>query len=83
MAGKNHPTINMNCVEGVATDLAHLKQVLSADFALAILLAEVEQLCVLMRVEQVHEFLDPIIRNRKYPNLSAGRVAQALQKYER
>ena len=70
----------MNCVEAASRDIAHLRQTVGQDCLLASSLVEAEQLCVLMRAEQVHEFLDPIIRNRKYPNLGTGGVAQALQK---
>lgn len=70
----------MNCVEAAARDIAHLKQAVGQDCLLASSLVEAEQLCTLMRAEQVHEFLDPIIRSRKYPSLGAGSVAQALQK---
>lgn len=71
----------MNCVEAAARDIAHLKQAVGEqDCLLASSLAEAEQLSTLMRAEQVHEFLDPITRSRKYPNLGTGSVAQALQK---
>jgi hypothetical protein len=42
--------------------------------------SEVQQLVNLMMTEQAHEFLDPIVRNRKYSSLRSNDLIPVLQK---
>jgi hypothetical protein len=81
---KNVPGFNMNFVEGLSADLAYIQkftQEQKQDPLVMETFSEVQQLVNLMMTEQVHEFLDPIIRNRKYSSLRSNDVIPVLQKY--
>lgn len=74
-------SMNMNFIKGLKVDLEAIEALINAEDPLILeTFAETKQLVTLMLAEQVHEFLDPIVRNRKYPNLRSGEIVQVLQK---
>lgn len=78
---KSVASINMNFVQGLKVDLEAIEALANVEDPLILeTFAETKQLVMLMLAEQVHEFLDPIVRNRKYPNLRSGEIVQVLQK---
>jgi hypothetical protein len=75
--------INMSFVEGLSADLAYIQQFSqeqSQDALVMETFSEVQQLVNLMMTEQAHEFLDPIVRNRKYSSLRSNDLIPVLQK---
>lgn len=83
MYDKNVSIMNMNFINGLASDLDFVRTLAREQNDPLVLetFSEVQQLVTLMTADQVHEFLDPIVRNRKYPNLRPGEIIPVLQKY--
>lgn len=80
---KNDTTvaINLNFIIQLDLDLQAWAQLAeSEDPLLMESFVELRQLITLMLVEQTHEYLDPIIRNRKYSNLRPSEIIPILQK---
>lgn len=80
---KDVPSINVKFVENLGADLVFvegLAQELVQDPAILEGFAEVRQLVALITAERVHEFLDPIVRTRKYANLRSKDIIIVLEK---
>ena len=81
---KNVTSTNMNFLHQLDFDLKAIESLAQNEDPLIMeAFAETRQLITLMLTEQVHEFLDPIIRNRKYPNLRSGRHCARIAKGQR
>lgn len=75
----------MNFIEQICIDLGLVENIgkdqLQQDNLALETFAELKQLITLLKADKVHEFLDPIVRNRKYPSLRSNVIVQILQKY--
>lgn len=83
MYDKRITTMNMNFIQSLAIDLKFIKEFAEGQVNDPLVLEtfnEVQQLVTLMTVGQPHEYLDPVLRNRKYPNLRPNDLVIALQK---
>ena len=43
-------------------------------------IASLKEMCNLLQAESVHEYLDPIVRNRKYSHVQSDRIVKVLGK---
>lgn len=75
----------MNFVENLALDIPVVQSFAEQKIGNALettpQFLELQQLVGLIRADQPHEFLDPIVRAQKYPNLRPTALTKALQKY--
>lgn len=84
LADVKYPHCNAVFFQNVAMDLGALKsfcQQLSSDPGPFLeQIAQPIELCALMAAESVHEFLDPIVRQRKYSHIETERLISVLER---
>jgi hypothetical protein len=78
-----YPHCNALFFKYISTDLEHLQSFVQDlpsrnSGQLAGSLASPLEICSLMAAESVHEYLDPVIRNKKYPHLESQRLVSVL-----
>lgn len=77
--------LNMNFIENLALDIPFIQKFASAKIGSAWEISpqflELQELVSLLCADNPHEFLDPLIRNKKYPDLRPAALIKALQKY--
>lgn len=73
-------------MKNVAVDLKYLRDLIVKDLEIRPLkpfldcIAGPLEMCELIEAETVHEFLDPLVRKQKYPNLESDRIISVLGK---
>ena len=77
----NVTALSMNFVQGLNMDLQTITELArNEDPMLLETFSDTRELVELMMSEHVHEYLDPVVRNRKYPNLRSGDIIPVLEK---
>ena len=80
-----YPSINQNFFQHIIVDLEHIQSFVQSvssggDSSLLEPLSAPIEICTLMAAESVHEYLDPVLRRRKYSHLDTTRLIPVLER---
>lgn len=79
--------MHISFLESLHKDLDLLAETVSKDLSIAMnqtvmeTLAEVRESVALVVSDHTHDYLDPMVRSRRYPNVRTARLVVLLQKY--